>query len=106
MLGRHGEAILKSIHACQLNLANTWAINITGEILAQEGKKLADYLRPPKGMPVSVVLKNFSLERILSEAEHIAPMLCQILHLVLTSPKSNPTDKKNCINSSLVHLTY
>ena len=69
MLGRHGEAILNSIRARQPNLANTWAVNVSGEILAQEGKKLANYLHPSKGTPVSDVLENFSLERILSEAE-------------------------------------
>ena len=106
MLGRHGEAILNSIRARHPNLANTWAVNVSGEILAQEGKRLANYLRPSKGTLVSDVLENFSLERILSEAERIAPTLCQILRLVSTSPKSDGTDDENHLDCSLVCLSY
>ena len=86
MLGCHREAILNSICDCQPNLTNTWTINISGEILAQESKNLLITCGHLKA--VSEVLKKFSLERILSKAEHIPPMLCQILHLVLMSLKS------------------
>ena len=106
MLRHHREAILNSIHAHQPNLANTWAVNVCGEILAQEGKKLANYLYPSKGTLVSDVLENFTLERILSEAEQIASMLCQILCLVSTSPKSDGTDNEIHLDGNLICLSY
>jgi len=84
MLGQHGEDILNSIRVRQPNLVNQWAIETSGEILAQEGKKLADFLRPTQGTKVSEVLKMFSLERIMSRAEEIAPTLCHILRSVGT----------------------
>jgi hypothetical protein len=45
MLSQHSETILNHIHACQADLVTQWAINISGEILTQEGQQLANYLR-------------------------------------------------------------
>ena len=37
MLGQHGEVILNSIQVCQPDVANHWAVGISGEILLKEG---------------------------------------------------------------------
>jgi len=44
MLGQHGEAILNSIRARQPDLVKQWAVNISGELLTEEGRQLAKYL--------------------------------------------------------------
>lgn len=49
MLGRHCGEVLGSIRARQPSLVNEWALGISGEILAQEGELLAEYLRPIQG---------------------------------------------------------
>ena len=36
MLSQHGEAILNSIWACQPDIAEHWAVGISGEILLEE----------------------------------------------------------------------
>jgi hypothetical protein len=93
MLGRHGNDVLNSIRARQPSLVNEWVNLVSGEILTQEGQKLADYLRPPRGAKVSEVLLNFSLERVMSEAEKIAPTLCRILRLVSANQNPNPAEQ-------------
>ena len=77
MLGQHGEAILNSIRARQPDLANQWAVAVLGEILAEEGRRLAKYLQPDENQTTSqLLLVQFSLERIMSEADRISPTLC------------------------------
>jgi hypothetical protein len=92
MLGQHGEAILNCIRARQPNLATKWAVDISGEILTEEGQWLANYLRPAADRNTSDVLQAFSLEKIMSEAEHIAPTLCRLLRQIATSSKPNAGD--------------
>lgn len=52
MLGQHGQTI-DNIRARQPSLANKWAIEVMGELLAREGKKLAEYLRPAQDSEIS-----------------------------------------------------
>jgi hypothetical protein len=100
MLGRHGEEILNSIRARQPDLASRWAVDVSGEILAQEGQKLANYLRPEKDAKISNILQSFSLERIMSDIETIAPTLCMILRQVSMPQSSDPDEtgrlRKDC----------
>ena len=91
MLGQHGEAILNSIRARQPDLVKQWAVSISGKLLAEEGRQLAKYLRPGENQTTSELLQQFSLERIMSEAEHIAPTLCQLLCQIVT--KEQPETK-------------
>ena len=44
MLGQHGEAILNGIRARQPDLVKQWAVSISGELLAEEGRQLVKYL--------------------------------------------------------------
>jgi hypothetical protein len=92
MLGQHGEAILNNIHAQKPDLATQWAVNVSGQILAKEGQRLANYLRPVADQGMSDVLQNFSLENIMADAEHIAPMLCNLLRQIETNSKLNARD--------------
>ena len=80
MLGQHGEEILNSMRARQPGLVKKWAVDVSGEILAEEGHRLAKYLQPGENQTTSELLVQFSLERIMSESERIAPTLCQLLH--------------------------
>lgn len=106
MLGQHGEAILNSICARQPDIVKQWAINISGEILAEEGQQLAKYLRPSDGQTASNLLERFSLERIMSEAKIIAPTLCQLLRQVATNEKPSIQEKirkdRNLVSSMFI----
>jgi hypothetical protein len=93
MLGQHSEDILNNICARQPDLVTQWAINISGEILAQEGQRLANYLRLGADRKTSDVLQEFSLEKIMAESEHITPTLCQLLHQIATNSKPNAREK-------------
>jgi hypothetical protein len=93
MLGQHGEDILNMIRSRQPDLVTRWAVGISGEVLAQEGQQLADYLRPGENQSTSQLLLQFSLERIMFEAEHIAPNLCHMLRQVTTNTKPSANEK-------------
>ena len=103
MLGQHGEAILNSIRARQPDMAEQWAVGVWGEILAQEGQRLAKFLQPCDDQMTSELLLRFSLERIMAEAEDIAPALCQLLRRIAI--KEQPDEKEKLRkNRSLVSL--
>jgi hypothetical protein len=78
MLIKHRERVLDHIRERQPAIMNAWAVRVSGEALAKEGKKLAEYLHPAQGQEVSEVLANFSLERILVDAEKMAPNFCML----------------------------
>ncbi|KAJ6530447.1 hypothetical protein B0H10DRAFT_1861914 [Mycena sp. CBHHK59/15] len=79
MLINHGQELLDIIRSRQPVLVSQWVTRVAGEILKEEGAKLAQYLRPSQGQGISTTLANFSLERILANAEAIAPTLCFLL---------------------------
>jgi hypothetical protein len=93
MHGQHGEVILNSIWACQPDVAEHWAVGISGEILTEEGQRLAKFLQPQDGQATSDLLQQFSLERTMSEAEDIAPTLCQLLRWIVTEDKPKEKEK-------------
>ncbi|KAJ6587607.1 hypothetical protein DFH09DRAFT_1274488 [Mycena vulgaris] len=85
MLINHGEELLDLILGYQG----------CGEILYAEGVKLAQRLRPEQGQSVTTTLAEFSLERILADAEYIAPTLCCLLRvLARDSNTERPVDTK------------
>ena len=105
MLGRHGEEVLNSIRARQPKLANHWALNMTGKVLAKEGQWLAEYLRPEQGSPVSRILQNFSLERIITNVETMAPTLCKLLREIAIGERLDATEQLRK-DRSLVRLHF
>ena len=101
MLSQHGETVLNNICARQPDMAEQWAVGISGEILAQEGQRLAKFLQPCDDQTTSELLLRFSLERIMAEAEDIAPALCQLLRRIAI--KEQPDEKEKLWkNRSLV----
>ena len=92
MLGQHGDAILNNIRARQPDLTIQWAVNVSGEILAEEGQRLANYLRPAADRGMSDILQKFSLEKIMANTEHITPTLCNLLRQIATNSKPNARD--------------
>jgi hypothetical protein len=105
MLGQHGEAILNSIRSRQPDVVKQWAIGISGEILAEEGQRLAKYLQPRDNQTTSDLLQQFSLERIMSEAEEISPTLCRLLRQISTKDQSEDKEKVRK-NRSLVRFAF
>ncbi|KZP18366.1 hypothetical protein FIBSPDRAFT_956350 [Athelia psychrophila] len=103
MLGQHGDAILIEIRARQPELVKDFAL-VTEDVLATEGFQLARFLRPDEGCSMSEVLEQFSLERNMSEAESIAPSLCEVLHRVITrenTEENASSSDLSCMTSSL-----
>ena len=82
MLLSHGVELLDHIERRQPKTINHWITQRVGDMLAIEGQKLVEYLRPAQGQEITEVLRNFSLERILMKAECIVPMLCGALRNV------------------------
>ena len=105
MLDQHGEEILNSIRDCQPDIVKQWAVGVSGEILAEEGQWLAKYLQPRDNQTTSDLLQQFSLERIMSEAEDIAPTLCRLLCQISTKDQSEDKEKVHK-NRSLVSLAF
>jgi hypothetical protein len=95
MLVSHGRDVLDKMRAKRPDILNGWAIEVTGDILAEEGKKLASYLRPAQGRAVSDILENFSLDKIMRVSEDVAPNLVRLLRSVGTNEKSNSTRKNH-----------
>ncbi|KZP19859.1 hypothetical protein FIBSPDRAFT_892436 [Athelia psychrophila] len=104
MLGRHSNTILNEIRAQQPDLVKDFALEVTGDVLAAEDFQLAKFLQPEQGCSISDVLEQFSLERIMSEAEVIVPSLCKLLRCVTTrdNPKENAAPRKD---KSLISLS-
>ena len=95
MLISKGDLLLGSLQKRSPEVVNNWATQATGEILAREGAKLAQHLRPQQGIPLGDVLSVFSLEWILSDAEMIAPHLCKHLCEFATSDTKPSGECKN-----------
>lgn len=104
MLIQHGDRVLNHIRERQPAIVNAWAVRLSGEILAKEGKKLAEYLRPAKGQEVSEVLANFSLERILADAEQLAPNFCMLLRKVTTKEMAASSEGEEKKDRDLVSI--
>ncbi|KAJ6543340.1 hypothetical protein B0H10DRAFT_1854245, partial [Mycena sp. CBHHK59/15] len=79
MLINHGQELLDIIRSRQPVLVSQWGYQGCRGNFKEEGAKLAQYLRPSQGQGISTTLANFSLERILANAEAIAPTLCFLL---------------------------
>jgi hypothetical protein len=89
MLISHGDELLDSIRSRQPEVVSQWISKVAGNILAEEGAKLAQHLRPPHGQNVTTTIENFALSKILADAEFIAPTLCHFLALLA---KADPSE--------------
>jgi hypothetical protein len=90
------------IWARQPQVVSQWISRVAGEILKEEGAKLAQLLRPPQGQGVSTTLENFSLERILADAEYLAPTLCILLRSLAREEADKDFRKEKRRNVDLV----
>ena len=95
MLIAKGGDLLESIRRRQPKVVHTWAAKTTAEVLARESSRLAEHLRPQQNCGVTNVLLQFSLERIMSDAEKLAPTLCELLRSVGTSVVLPDADRKD-----------
>jgi hypothetical protein len=82
MLIAKGRDLLESMHQRQPKVVQAWAIKTTGKMLARKSSRLAEHLRPQQNRGISNLLEEFSLIRIMSDAEEIAPTLCELLRAV------------------------
>jgi hypothetical protein len=97
MLISHAPELLYLMRKRQPETINHWVVETAAEILAEEGKRIADYLRPEQGEKVSEVLERFDLQKILAEVEELAPTLCKFLRKVAKRKESSEsTERKDC----------
>jgi hypothetical protein len=94
LLINKGKGLLNDMRNKQPGVVNGWAAAATGEILADEGLKLASYLRPQQGRPLTDIMGEFSLERILTDAEMLAPTLCSLLRDFATNGAVSPAAER------------
>ncbi|KDQ57976.1 hypothetical protein JAAARDRAFT_107360, partial [Jaapia argillacea MUCL 33604] len=79
MISMHGPELLDSIRCRKPDVVDAWSWNNMATIVSQEGKKLAELLRPVPNEPISVLLERFDLGEVLLEAEKLAPCICSLL---------------------------
>ena len=107
LLINEGKGLLNDMQNKQPGVINRWAAAATGEILADEGLKLASYLQPQQGCPLTDVMTQFLLKRILTDAEMLAPTLCSLLRdfatngVVSQAAERRDSDLVSTISSSL-----
>jgi hypothetical protein len=109
LLINKGQSLLNDMRNKQPGVVNGWAAAATGEILANEGLKLASYLRPRQGRPLTDIMSEFSLERILTDAEMLAPTLCGLLRDFATNGAVSPAAERrdnNLVSSPSCLLNY
>jgi hypothetical protein len=94
LLINKGKGLLNDMRNKQPGVVNRWAAAATGEILADEGLKLASYLRPQQGRPLTDIMGEFSLERILADAEMLALTLCGLLRDFATNGAVSPAAER------------
>ncbi|KAJ6572357.1 hypothetical protein B0H10DRAFT_1740381, partial [Mycena sp. CBHHK59/15] len=82
LLHDHGTDLLDLLHAKQPELVEKWALKVSLPVIAAEGTKLSDLLRPDSTKDFSSRLETWSLDKMLSEATIAAPNLCELLMLM------------------------
>ncbi|KAJ7458457.1 hypothetical protein FB451DRAFT_1507639 [Mycena latifolia] len=70
------------MHAKRPDVVERWALKTSLPVIAAEGKKLADLLRPDAAQTYTSRLKTWSLEKMIAEATIAAPNLCELLMLM------------------------
>jgi len=74
------------------------------QLVSSESDSLSQHFKPAPGTPVSEILHRFSLQKVLSDAETLAPTLFQILQHaggMLSTSQDQPSHK----HPDLVSLT-
>ncbi|KAJ7466342.1 hypothetical protein FB451DRAFT_1040886 [Mycena latifolia] len=78
----HGTDLLDLLHAKRPEIVEKWALKVSLPVIAAEGQKLSDLLRPDRSTSFSSRLETWSLDKMLSEAMIAAPNLCELLMLM------------------------
>ncbi|KAJ6530899.1 hypothetical protein B0H10DRAFT_1967806, partial [Mycena sp. CBHHK59/15] len=80
--GGPGTDLLDLLHVKQPELVEKWALKVSLPVIAAEGTKLSDLLRPDSTKDFSSRLETWLLDKMLSEATIAAPNLCELLMLM------------------------
>ncbi|KAJ7850786.1 hypothetical protein B0H14DRAFT_2224406, partial [Mycena olivaceomarginata] len=94
MLINHGHELLDLIRSRQPELISVWISKVAGEVLAEEGTRLVQLLRPPINQSVHITLANFSLEKLLADAAYLAPTLCFLLRSLTRGSETDEAAEK------------
>ncbi|TEB27829.1 hypothetical protein FA13DRAFT_1877613 [Coprinellus micaceus] len=95
MVGHHAEELLEFIQARDSTAKTAdWVKENFAKVLASEMDGVTQLLRPQRNGEVSVVLDEFSLEKLLENTEGIAPNLRQLVSDLLGYEQDQVTKKK------------
>ncbi|KAJ6465253.1 hypothetical protein DFH09DRAFT_1346413 [Mycena vulgaris] len=94
LMNDHGEALLDLLQAKPPEVVERWALKTSSIVIAAEGKKLGDLLRPDRSRTFTSRLETWSLDELLAEATMAAPNLCELLiHMGMTSDVGRKDNK-------------
>ncbi|KAJ7670473.1 hypothetical protein B0H17DRAFT_1162154 [Mycena rosella] len=82
LLNDHGADFLDLLHAKRPDVVERWALKTSLPVIAAEGKRLSDLLRPDPAETYTSRLKTWSLKKMITEATIAAPNLCELLMLM------------------------
>ncbi|KAJ7457913.1 hypothetical protein B0H11DRAFT_2243123 [Mycena galericulata] len=92
LLNDHGIDLLDLLRAKQPELVEAWALKVSLPVIAAEGRRLSELLRPDATREFTSRLETWSLEEMLSKATDAAPNLCE--GLTLMGMKNGREDSK------------
>ncbi|KII90070.1 hypothetical protein PLICRDRAFT_108798 [Plicaturopsis crispa FD-325 SS-3] len=82
----HGVELIELMRKKQPDIVMKWALKVSVEEIAKEGKRLTDAMRPSQQAKLTARLEDWNLETLLAKASAAAPNLCDLLlHLGLDS---------------------
>ncbi|KAJ7075015.1 hypothetical protein B0H15DRAFT_792379 [Mycena belliarum] len=82
LLSNHGTDLLDLMRAKRPEVVERWALKTSLPVIAAEGKKLAELLRPDTTQTYTSRLETWSMEKMVAEAAIAAPNLCELLMLM------------------------
>ncbi|TEB26220.1 hypothetical protein FA13DRAFT_1795848 [Coprinellus micaceus] len=103
MVGHHAEELLEFIQARDSTAKTAdWVKENFAKVLASEMDGVTQLLRPQRNGEVSVVLDEFSLEKLLENTEGIAPNLRQLVSDLLGYEQDQVTKKKKDVGKEII----
>jgi uncharacterized protein YdaT len=99
----HGTDLLDLIRKRRRDIADDWIITGHRELLSAECKALASHFRPRHGASITEILSAFSIKGFLSQAERVAPLVCDVLRQIgFPENASNSKYKDRQLVSSII----
>ncbi|KAG6914065.1 hypothetical protein DXG01_002687 [Tephrocybe rancida] len=79
MILNHGTDILDTVRDIQPGVAHDWMLSGTAQLVDAEMDLLVDLFCPTQGTHIEDVLNGFSMQKVLQDAQNLAPSLMTVL---------------------------